>query len=147
MPADVLTENHGSVALLTPMTPDPRQSVEEHVEVEPWQWGLLHRLRTPLFGPNCRWNAEERARRPYRRVNSQGSFPSCAFDFPQGRDTIAFVPFDFVPQRASGIERLRRRMWMQNVMGMFEGRFAASVARHDVSMIRLWPKGQCHGAD
>ena len=38
MPADVLVENHGSIALLTPMTPDAYQWVEEHVHVEPWQW-------------------------------------------------------------------------------------------------------------
>ena len=36
--ADVLVENHGSVALLTPMTPDARQWIDEHVQVEPWQW-------------------------------------------------------------------------------------------------------------
>jgi hypothetical protein len=38
MPADVLIENHGSVALFTPMTPDAHQWVEENVNVEPWQW-------------------------------------------------------------------------------------------------------------
>jgi hypothetical protein len=37
MPADVLIENHGSVALFTAMTPDANQWVEEHVQVEPWQ--------------------------------------------------------------------------------------------------------------
>ena len=38
MPADVLVADHGSVAMLTPMTPESRQWVEEHVETEPWQW-------------------------------------------------------------------------------------------------------------
>lgn len=37
MEADILIENHGSVAMLTPMTPDAHQWVEEHVEIEPWQ--------------------------------------------------------------------------------------------------------------
>jgi hypothetical protein len=37
MPADVLVENHGSVALFTPMTPEAHQWVEENVEIEPWQ--------------------------------------------------------------------------------------------------------------
>ena len=37
MPADVLIENHGSVALFTPMTPDAHKWVKEHVEIEPWQ--------------------------------------------------------------------------------------------------------------
>ena len=37
MPADVLIENHGSVAMFTPMTPDAHRWVEEHVEIEPWQ--------------------------------------------------------------------------------------------------------------
>ena len=37
MAADVLIENHGSVALFTPMTPDAHQWVEEYVEIEPWQ--------------------------------------------------------------------------------------------------------------
>ena len=37
MPADVFIENHGSVALFTPMTPDAHRWIEEHVEVEPWQ--------------------------------------------------------------------------------------------------------------
>jgi len=37
MTADILIENHGSVALFTPMTPDTRRWVEEHVEIEPWQ--------------------------------------------------------------------------------------------------------------
>ncbi len=38
MVADVLIENYGSVALFTPMTPDAHQWIEEHVEIEPWQW-------------------------------------------------------------------------------------------------------------
>jgi hypothetical protein len=38
MAAVVLVENHGSVALFTPMTPDARQWIEENVHVEPWQW-------------------------------------------------------------------------------------------------------------
>jgi len=37
MAPDVLIENHGSVAMFTPMTPDAHQWVEEHVHVEPWQ--------------------------------------------------------------------------------------------------------------
>jgi hypothetical protein len=37
MAADVLIENHGSVAVFTPMTPDAHQWVEEYVHVEPWQ--------------------------------------------------------------------------------------------------------------
>ena len=37
MAADVLIENHGSVALFTAMTPDAHQWVEKHVHVEPWQ--------------------------------------------------------------------------------------------------------------
>jgi hypothetical protein len=37
MEADILIENHGSVALVTPMTPDAHRWVEEHVEIEPWQ--------------------------------------------------------------------------------------------------------------
>ena len=38
MPADVLVENHGSIALLTPVTPDARQWIDEHVQLEGWQW-------------------------------------------------------------------------------------------------------------
>ena len=37
MAADILVENHRSVALLTPMTPDAHQWIEEHVKIEPWQ--------------------------------------------------------------------------------------------------------------
>ena len=37
MPADVLIENHGSVAMFTPMTPDAHHWVEENVHVESWQ--------------------------------------------------------------------------------------------------------------
>jgi hypothetical protein len=37
MPADVLLADHGSIALFTPMTPEARCWVEEHVEIEPWQ--------------------------------------------------------------------------------------------------------------
>lgn len=37
MPADVLIENHGSVALFTAMTPEAHDWVEENVHVEPWQ--------------------------------------------------------------------------------------------------------------
>ena len=37
MPADVLIENHGSVALFTPITPEAHQWVEENVHVESWQ--------------------------------------------------------------------------------------------------------------
>ena len=36
--ADVLIENHGSVALFTPMTLDAHRWIDEHVEIEPWQW-------------------------------------------------------------------------------------------------------------
>jgi hypothetical protein len=36
--ADVLIENHGSVALFTPMMPDAHQWIEENVEIETWQW-------------------------------------------------------------------------------------------------------------
>jgi len=38
MPADVLIENHGSVALFTPVAAEAHHWVEEHVHVEPWQW-------------------------------------------------------------------------------------------------------------
>ena len=38
MPADVLIENHGSVALFTPVAAEAHQWVEENVHVEPWQW-------------------------------------------------------------------------------------------------------------
>ena len=38
MAADALTENYGSVALLTPMTPAAHEWIEEHLEIEPWQW-------------------------------------------------------------------------------------------------------------
>lgn len=37
MTADVLIENHGSVALFTPMTSDARQWIENRVKIEPWQ--------------------------------------------------------------------------------------------------------------
>jgi hypothetical protein len=37
MTADVMIENHGSIALFTPMTPDAHQWVEENANVEPWQ--------------------------------------------------------------------------------------------------------------
>jgi hypothetical protein len=37
MIADVLIEDHGSVALCTPRTPDAHQWIEEHVEIEGWQ--------------------------------------------------------------------------------------------------------------
>jgi hypothetical protein len=37
MPADVLIENHGSVALFTPVAAEAHQWVEENVHVEPWQ--------------------------------------------------------------------------------------------------------------
>ena len=37
MAADILVENHGSVALFTPMTRDAHQWIEEHVKIEPWQ--------------------------------------------------------------------------------------------------------------
>ena len=35
---DVLIENHGSIAMFTPMTPAAREWVEENVEVESWQY-------------------------------------------------------------------------------------------------------------
>ena len=37
MAADVLIENHGSVALFTPMTLNAHEWIEEHVRVESWQ--------------------------------------------------------------------------------------------------------------
>ena len=37
MCTDVLIENHGSIGLFTPMTPNAHQWVEEHVHIEPWQ--------------------------------------------------------------------------------------------------------------
>ena len=37
MTADVLIENHGSIALFTPMTADAHRWVEKHVEIELWQ--------------------------------------------------------------------------------------------------------------
>ena len=37
MPADVFVADHGSVALVTPMSPAAHQWVEENVHVEPWQ--------------------------------------------------------------------------------------------------------------
>jgi hypothetical protein len=37
MPTDVLIENHGSVAMLTPMTPDAHQWIDGNVQIEPWQ--------------------------------------------------------------------------------------------------------------
>ena len=38
MPADVLVENHGSIALVTPMTSEANDWVDEHVHLESWQW-------------------------------------------------------------------------------------------------------------
>ena len=38
MPADILIETHGSVALFTPITPEAHAWVEENVHVESWQW-------------------------------------------------------------------------------------------------------------
>ena len=35
--SDVLVENHGSIAMLTPMSPEARKWVDENVQVEPWQ--------------------------------------------------------------------------------------------------------------
>jgi len=37
MPADVLIENHGSIAMFTPMTPAAHEWVDDNVEVESWQ--------------------------------------------------------------------------------------------------------------
>jgi hypothetical protein len=34
---DVLIENHGTVALFTPMTLEAHQWLHENVQVEPWQ--------------------------------------------------------------------------------------------------------------
>ena len=53
MPADVLIENHGSVALFTPMTSRSppmgrRKCPDRTVAMD----RLFLRLRTPLFGPN-----------------------------------------------------------------------------------------------
>jgi hypothetical protein len=33
----VLTENHGSIALFTPMTPEAHRWVEENVQIADWQ--------------------------------------------------------------------------------------------------------------
>ena len=38
MPADVLVENHGSIALVTPMTSEANDWVDENVQLESWQW-------------------------------------------------------------------------------------------------------------
>lgn len=35
---DVLVENHGTIFMFTPMTPAARAWVEEHVQLESWQW-------------------------------------------------------------------------------------------------------------
>ena len=37
MSADILVENHGSVALFTPMTPAAREWTAENVHVDDWQ--------------------------------------------------------------------------------------------------------------
>lgn len=37
MNADFIVENHGTVAMLTPMSPEAREWVDEHLQVEPWQ--------------------------------------------------------------------------------------------------------------
>ena len=37
MPADVFISDHGSIALVTPMTPDANRWLDEHVQIEPWQ--------------------------------------------------------------------------------------------------------------
>ena len=37
MSADVLIEDCGSVAMLTPMTPDAHQWIDENIQFEPWQ--------------------------------------------------------------------------------------------------------------
>jgi hypothetical protein len=34
---DVLIENHGSIAMFTPMTPAAREWVDENLGIEPWQ--------------------------------------------------------------------------------------------------------------
>lgn len=38
MQADVLVENHGSVCMVTPMSPTARKWVDENVQPESWQW-------------------------------------------------------------------------------------------------------------
>ena len=35
--ADVQFDNHGTIWLITPLTPEARQWVEENVVIEPWQ--------------------------------------------------------------------------------------------------------------
>jgi hypothetical protein len=36
--SDVIVENHGSVCMLTPMSPAAREWVDENVPLESWQW-------------------------------------------------------------------------------------------------------------
>lgn len=35
---DVIVENHGSVCMVTPMSPAARTWVDENVQLEGWQW-------------------------------------------------------------------------------------------------------------
>jgi hypothetical protein len=35
---DVVVENHGSVCLMTPMSPAARVWVDENVQLDDWQW-------------------------------------------------------------------------------------------------------------
>jgi hypothetical protein len=35
---DVLVENHGTIFLFTPMTERARTWVDEHVQLDSWQW-------------------------------------------------------------------------------------------------------------
>jgi hypothetical protein len=38
VPPDIIVENHGSVALLRPMTDAGREWIDENVPTEGWQW-------------------------------------------------------------------------------------------------------------
>jgi hypothetical protein len=38
MQADVVVENHGSVFVVTPLSPEASEWVDENVQLEGWQW-------------------------------------------------------------------------------------------------------------
>jgi hypothetical protein len=38
MKADVIVENHGSVCMVTPISPAAREWVDDNVQLEGWQW-------------------------------------------------------------------------------------------------------------
>ena len=64
MPADVLIENHGSIALVTPMTPEANQWVDENVPLESWQWlGCSFACEPRCLDHLVEGMREERARR------------------------------------------------------------------------------------